>query len=92
MVDGTVYVGSLDHKVYALEGATGTGGTGVLEARFDVEPTAPTVGQRVTFDASALSDPDGEIQRFEWDLDGTGSSRREANRWDTRLIAPGSTT
>lgn len=36
-------------------------------------PSGATVGQSVSFDGSASSDPDGLLMSYEWDLDGNGS-------------------
>lgn len=38
-------------------------------AAFDVMPEMPTVGEEVTFDASASEAPDGTIVSYEWDYD-----------------------
>ncbi len=40
---------------------------------FTVSPQAILAGTSATFDASGSKDPDGQIVKYEWDLDGNGS-------------------
>jgi PKD repeat protein len=42
-------------------------------ASFTVSPNPASTGQTVTFNASASTDVDGTIAKYEWDLDGNGS-------------------
>ena len=42
-------------------------------AAFTVSPQSVETGQPASFDASGSSDPDGTVQRYQWDLDGNGS-------------------
>lgn len=42
-------------------------------AGFSVDPTDPTTGETVTFDASESDDSDGEVRQYAWDFNGDGS-------------------
>jgi len=62
--------------------AAGDGGGGgnppdnsAPSADISVDPTEPTVGETVTFDASGSTDSDGSIVSYDWDFgDGSGGS------------------
>ena len=45
----------------------------VPTASFTATPNPAQVGANVAFNASASSDPDGTIAKYEWDFDGNGS-------------------
>jgi YD repeat-containing protein len=62
----------------AIHGATMTGSISVpgnqfATPDFSFAPAAPRAGDTVTFTVTPVSDPDGTIARYEWDLDGNGS-------------------
>ena len=42
-------------------------------ADFTFEPTSPTAGQKVRFDASETFDADGNVDTYQWDWDGDGT-------------------
>ena len=44
-------------------------------ASFTATPNPATTGQSVAFNAAASTDPDGTIAKYEWDLDGNGTTR-----------------
>ena len=46
-------------------------------AAFSISPNPAKVGQTVTFNATASSDPDGTIGNYEWDLDGNGTYEQQ---------------
>jgi PKD repeat protein len=52
--------------------ALSVGGNAAPAASISIAPESPLTGQTVTFTAQS-SDPDGAVERLEWDLDGDGS-------------------
>jgi hypothetical protein len=48
-------------------------GNALATPDFTWSPGQPQAGQPVTFTATAFTDPDGSIARYEWDLDGDGT-------------------
>jgi PKD repeat protein len=64
-----------------------TVGDGTPTASFTATPSTPTLGQTVTFDASASSDPDGTIAKYEWDLDGNGTYETDTGTTKTTSSA-----
>jgi plastocyanin len=53
--------------------ASSGGGNQLATPDFTWSPSSPATGQAVTFSPTSFTDPDGSIQRYEWDLDGDGS-------------------
>ncbi len=49
-------------------------------AAFKASPSPASVGEKVSFDASASNDPDGEIVSYKWDLDGDGEYETETGK------------
>jgi hypothetical protein len=58
-------------------------------AAFTYEPTEPGVGEVVRFDATASCDPDGRIERYEWDVDGDGRADALGAVIERAFDAPG---
>ncbi len=56
---------------------------------FTVTPNPTKTNAQVTFNASASSDPDGTIAKYEWDLDGNGSF--ETNSGSNPIVTHGYT-
>ncbi|WP_135820537.1 PKD domain-containing protein [Halostella litorea] len=44
------------------------------DAAFTYSPSDPAVGDKVTFDAGPSADPDGTVQAYNWDLNGSGTA------------------
>jgi PKD repeat protein len=61
--------GGTDTDTHALVVAD----TAAPTASFTATPNPAQVGANVAFNASASSDPDGTITKYEWDFDGNGS-------------------
>ena len=64
--------GEPGEETTAAGGGGGGDGNAAPDAQFSVSPTSVTVGNAVSFDASASSDSDGSIQSYEWSY-GDGS-------------------
>jgi hypothetical protein len=58
-------------------------------ARVEYSPTSPSVNETVTFDASGSTVSEGEIQTFEWDLDGDGTIDASGNRVNVTFASAG---
>jgi hypothetical protein len=54
-----------------------------------VSPSDPNATERVTFDASATTDPDTNVGRYEWDLSGDGSFGTTGVTASTRFRSAG---
>lgn len=63
------------------------------EPNFEVSPTPPLVGDSVRFDPADTLDRDGQVTRYEWDLDGDGAYERSVTTADpqTETYASGGT-
>ena|GEM_PF-3416441 len=73
--------------VYVNAGGTVPGSAPT--ASFTVSSTLVTVGQNVSLNAAASTEPDpgDSILRYEWDLDGSGSFETEGGNQPTKLSA-----
>jgi YD repeat-containing protein len=58
-------------------------------ASFTVSPQTVATGEPASFDAAGSTDPDGTVQRYQWDLDGNGSYETDtgANPQTSRFYA-----
>lgn len=61
-------------------------------AQFTYYPTAPFVGQSVTFNGTGSYDPDGVIVSYLWDLDGNGVPDQSGPMANWIYTAPGAYT
>gem|GEM_PF-2082662 len=80
------------------DGATDTATANVTvlnrrpEAAAGANETEPLVGAPVAFDAADSLDPDGEIERYEWDADGDGEYDRSGEAVVASFEEPGEQT
>lgn len=49
-------------------------------ASFQANPVHPALSEPIAFDASSVKDPDGQLVRYEWDLDDNGTFEAEGRR------------
>ena len=53
------------------------------QAQIGFQPQSPKTGEQVTFSGAGSTDPDGEVDRYEWDLDGDGSYETDTSGGDS---------
>jgi PKD repeat protein len=61
----------------AVKSTTVTVANRLPVASFSTSPAGPLTGDTVQFDASASSDPEAALAKYEWDLDNDGSYERD---------------
>ena len=88
LADGVLYVGSNDGYLYAIHNAPPNDPP---SPNFTVEPTQPTVGEEVRFDASTSEDDSG-IDSYEWDTDANGVPNGTGKIYETSFDEPGEHT
>ena len=84
--DGATGTATRDVTVRPDGGGGGTPGNVEPLATLIASPATPVTGGSVLLDASASSDPDGFITRYEWDLDGDGAFERDGGDEPTIVV------
>jgi len=81
--------GRIDLSVMTEESVLLLEGGSPPTADFGVEPRLPQIGETVTFDASGSSDPDGQVQSYEWDFDDDGTVEATGQTANTSFSSAG---